>query len=179
MSASLLVNQVSNGILLGVVVGIPVFAAVKRLNVLDSFTTGAKDGITITVKIIPMLVAMLTAIGMFRASGGLDLIASALQPLLQAIGLPVDVLPLALIRPFSGSAANGMLAEIVHTHGGDAYISHLAATMMGSTETTFYILAVYFGSQGIRRTRHAVPVGLAADFIGILAAVVVCRWLLL
>lgn len=169
---------ISNYIFLTIVAGIPAYAFLRGVKVYDVFVEGAKEGFQVVLRIIPFLVAMLVAIGMFRASGGFDLIAQALAPLLSKIGMPGDILPLVLVRPFSGSAANGMLADIIHQHGGNAYISHLAGTIMGSTETTFYVLAVYFGAVAIRRTRHAVAVGLIADATAVLIALWICRLLL-
>jgi len=169
------VENTSNLIFAAMIAGIIGMGAWKRVNVFDSFVTGAKGGIETLVKIVPYLVAMLVAIGMLRASGALALLADALSPLLNKIGFPAEVLPLALIRPFSGSAANGVMAELIQNHGGDSFIGRLAATMMGSTETTFYVIAVYFGAVSIRRTRHAIPVGLLADLVGILASVLICR----
>lgn len=170
-------NQLSNGIFLLFIVGIPFYAAIKKINVFDAFIAGSKQGFETSVTIIPYLVAMMVGIGMLRASGFFTLLNQWLTPLMAMIGMPPEVLPLALIRPFSGSASNGVMAELIHQHGGDSMIAKIAATMMGSTETTFYVIAVYFGSVGIRRTRHAIPVGLLADLAGVIASVVVCRYL--
>lgn len=170
-------NQLSNFMFLMFIVGIPLYAAIKKINVFDAFIAGAKQGFETSVGIIPYLVAMMVAIGMLRASGFFDLMNQLLAPMMAAIGMPAEVLPLALIRPFSGSASTGVMAELIHQHGGDSIISKIAATMMGSTETTFYVIAVYFGSIGIRRTRHAIPVGLLADLSGVIASVLVCRYL--
>ena len=178
MTLSSFAHNASSTIFLTVVAGIPLYGFFKQVRVYESFVEGAKDGFDIMVKIIPFLVAMIVAISMFRASGGFDLITGWLAPLLSWIGMPTEVFPLALMRPFSGSASNGLLAELINTHGGDSYIAKVAATMMGSTETTFYIIAVYFGAAGIKRTRHAVPAGLIADSVGILAAVWICRLIL-
>lgn len=175
MTIAAVASQLSNLIFLGMVVGIPAYAQSKKIDVFDSFIDGAKGGIDLIIKILPYMVAMLVAIGMFRASGALDAIGRALAPILSALGMPVDVLPLALVRPFSGSAANGVMADVITQHGGNAFVSKLAATMMGSTETTFYVVAIYFGAVGIRRTRHAIVAGLFADLVGVIAAVVVCR----
>jgi len=114
---------------------------------------------------------------MLRASGFFDNLSHWLAPVFNFVGMPSEVLPLALIRPFSGSAANGIMAELIHVHGGDSFIAKLSATMMGSTETTFYVVAVYFGAVGIRKTRYAIQAGLISDLTGVIAAVVVCRWL--
>jgi spore maturation protein B len=170
-------NHLSNGMFLLFIVGIPLYAALKKINVFDAFVVGAKQGFETSISIIPYLVAMMVAIGMLRASGFFDLLNQLLSPLLTLIGMPPEVLPLALIRPFSGSASIGVMAELIHQHGGDSIISKIAATMMGSTETTFYVIAVYFGSIGISRTRHAIPVGLLADLSGVIASVVICRYL--
>ena len=170
-------NQFSNWMFLAFVVGIPVYASIKKVNVFDAFVDGAKEGFTTSISIIPYIVAMMVAIGMLRASGFFDLMNNILSPLLVKIGMPPEVLPLALIRPFSGSASTGMMAEIIHQYGGDSLISKTAATMMGSTETTFYVIAVYFGSIGIQKSRHAIPAGLLADLAGIIASVIVCKYL--
>lgn len=170
-------SQLSNLILLLFVAGIPLYAALKRVDVFDAFVTGAKQGFETSVTIIPYLIAMMVAISMLRASGFFELLYALISPVMTSIGFPPDLLPLALIRPFSGSAATGVMAEIIHEHGGNSYIAKTAATMMGSTETTFYVIAVYFGSVGIRKTRHAVLAGLLADAAGIIAAVMICRYL--
>ncbi len=174
---SSLANQLSNWILLAFVVGIPLYAAIKKIDVFDAFIVGAKQGFETSVSIIPYLIAMMVAIGMLRASGFFELLSTLLAPLLTAIGMPAELLPLALIRPFSGSAANGVMAELIHQHGGNSFIAKTAATLMGSTETTFYVIAVYFGAVNIRRTRHAIPAGLLADLAGIIATVCICRYL--
>ncbi|PJD91352.1 MAG: spore maturation protein [Legionella sp.] len=170
-------NQLSNMLFLLFVVGIPCYAALKKVNVFDAFIVGAKQGFETSVSIIPYLVAMLVAIGMLRASGFFNVLNHFLAPLLHFFGMPPEVLPLALIRPFSGSGSIGIMAELIHHYGGDSLIGKMAATMMGSTETTFYVIAVYFGSVGIRRTRHAIPVGLLADLAGVIASVAICRYL--
>lgn len=170
-------SSLSNWLFLAFVVGVPFYGALKKIDVFDSFIVGAKQGFEMSVSLIPYLIAMMVAVGMLRASGFFDLLYALLSPLLTAIGMPADLLPLALIRPFSGSAATGVMAELIHSHGGNSFISKTAATMMGSTETTFYIIAVYFGAVNIRRTRHAIPAGLLADLAGIIASVGVCRLL--
>ncbi|KTC66581.1 spore maturation protein B (plasmid) [Legionella adelaidensis] len=169
----------SNGVFLLFILGIPLYAAIKNVNVFDAFIGGAKQGFETSVSIIPYLIAMLVGIGMLRASGFFELLYSFLAPVLKFIGMPEELLPLALIRPFSGSASNAVMADIIHQHGGDAFISKTAATMMGSTETTFYVIAVYFGAVSIQRTRYAIPAGLLADIAGIIASVIVCRYLFL
>ena len=172
-----IVNQLSNGMFLIFVVGIPLYGAIKKINVFDAFIDGAKEGFNTSVSLIPYLIAIMVAIGMLRASGFFELLQIGLAPMLKAIGMPSELLPLALIRPFSSTAATGMMAEVIHQHGGDSLMAKTAATMMGSTETTFYVIAVYFGSVSIKRTRHAIPAGLLADLAGIIASVCVCRYL--
>ncbi|CDZ75745.1 Spore maturation protein B [Legionella massiliensis] len=170
-------NQFSNIIFLAFIVGIPFYGALKKINVFDAFVSGAKQGFETSISIVPYLIAMLVAIGMLRASGFFELIQDVLAPVLSALGMPSELLPLALIRPFSGSASTGIMAELIHQYGGDSLIAKTAATMMGSTETTFYVIAVYFGVIGIKRTRHAIPAGLLADFAGVIASVMICRYL--
>ncbi len=172
-----LANQFSNWIFLSFVVGIPLYGAFKKINVFDAFTTGAKQGFDTVIKIIPYLIAMMVAIGMLRASGFFELLSSLLAPVLSTLGMSTELVPLALVRPFSGSASTGIMAELIHQHGGNSLIAQTAATMMGSTETTFYVVAVYFGAVGIKRTRHAIPAGLLADLAGVIASVVICRYL--
>lgn len=177
MDGPIISQYLSNGLFLLFIVGIPLYAALRKINVYDSFIDGAKDAFPLMLKIVPHLIAMLVALGMLRASGAIDMIAVWIAPALDLIGMPAETLPLALVRPFSGSAANGVMAELIQTHGGDSFIAKVAATMMGSTETTFYVIAIYFGAVAIKRTRHAIPTGLVADAVGILAAVWVCHWL--
>jgi spore maturation protein B len=129
----------------------------------------------VALRIIPFLVAILVAVGMFRGAGGIDLISRALDPVFQKIGFPSELLSIVLMRPLSGSGTTGLFAELVKVHGPDSLIARMAGTIMGSTETTFYVIAVYFGSVAVRRTRHAVPAGLLADLAGVIASVIVCR----
>lgn len=176
MTASNLLSLFSNLIFLSFVVGIPCYALVRKVDLWSTFTEGAQQGFQLAIRLIPPLVAMLVAIGMFRAAGGFDYLAKWLQPLLARWQLPAEIVPLALIRPFSGSSANAMLADIAKQYGGDSFVAHLAATLVGSTETTFYIVAVYFGAVAIRKTRYAITVGLLADAVGILMAIMIARW---
>ena len=148
---------------------------VKKVRVYEAFVEGAKEGFEVGVRIIPFLVAILVAIGMFRASGGLDLFVNALKPLLGAVGFPPEALPMALVRPLSGSGALGVMTDLINTYGPDSFIGRLASVMMGSTETTFYILAIYLGSVGVRRGRHTLAACLTADAAGLIAAFVVCK----
>ena len=147
----------------------------KKVRVYEVFVEGAKDGFHTAIRIIPYLVAMLFAIGIFRASGAMDVLISIITPLTNLIGMPPDALPMALMRPLSGSGSLGIMTELMKVHGPDSFIGVLASTLYGSSETTFYILAVYFGSVNIKNARHAVPVGLLADLAGMLAAVFICR----
>lgn len=173
-----LMAQFSNGLLLAIISGICVFGYFRKVSVYDSFVEGAKEGVDLVVKIIPYFVAMVVAIGMLRASGAIDMISAWIAPSLTALGFPVDLLPLALVRPFSGAATNGVYVDILQQHGGNALVSHMAGTMMGSTETTFYVIALYFGAVNIQRIRHAAWAGLFADCVGVIASVVICKFLL-
>ncbi len=155
----------------------PLYAWLRGVKVYEEFVEGAKEGFQVAVRIIPFLVAILVAVGMFRSAGGIAMLSKALGPVLGAVGFPVDLLPMVLVRPLSGSATTGVFTEIVHTFGADSLQSLMAGTIFGSTETTFYVLAVYFGSVGIRKTRHAVLAGLTADLVGVIASIAVCRWL--
>lgn len=148
---------------------------VKKVKVYEVFVEGAKDGFTTAVRIIPYLVAMLFAIGVFRASGAMELLVALLSPVTNLIGMPAETLPMALMRPLSGSGSLGIMTELMKVHGPDSFIGVLASTMYGSTETTFYVLAVYFGSVQVKNTRHALPAGLIADLFGMLGAVFICR----
>ena len=150
-------------------------ALYKKIPLYDTFIDGAKEGFSIGVKIIPYLVGILVAMGMFRASGAIEFLAHALAPALNLIGMPADILPLAIIRPLSGSGALGITTEIANQYGGDSYMARLAAVMTGSSETTLYVIAVYFGSVGISKIRHALIAGLVADIAGMLAALFICR----
>ncbi len=162
----------------GLVFGMLTFGVVRGVKVYEVFVRGAKEGFNLALLIIPYLVAILSAMGMLRASGGLERLTGLLGVLTEPLGLPAEVLPLALLRPLSGSGAFGITADLLKTWGPDSYIGNLASTMNGSTETTFYVLAVYFGSVGVSRIRHAVPAGLAADFMGVVGSVLAVRLLL-
>jgi spore maturation protein B len=166
----------SNVIFLSFLVGIPVYGSFKRVKVYESFVDGAKEGFEVAVRIIPYLVAILVVVGMFRASGAMKLITEAIPGVLNALGLSPEVLSLILIRPLSGAASLGLLGEIITTHGADSYQARLASVIIGSTETTLYVVAVYFGAVLVNRVRYAVHAGLIADAAGILAAIIVCRF---
>ncbi|WP_448548697.1 nucleoside recognition domain-containing protein [Thalassotalea fusca] len=151
----------------------------KRVNVYDSFIEGAKEGFETSIKLIPYLLAMLCAIGMLRASGALELVVESIRHLVLLFNGDVrfvDALPTAILKPLSGSGARAMMIETMNTYGADSFAGRLSSIMQGSTETTFYVLAVYFGAVGIKKTRHAVGCGLIADFAGICAAIAVCYW---
>ena len=154
---------------------IPALAFTKKIKVYEVFVDGAKEGFAVAIKIIPYLVAILVAIGMFRASGAMDIFIMLLSPLTDAIGLPAETLPAALMRPLSGSGSLGIATELMVEHGPDSFIGRLVSTFFGSTETTFYVIAVYFGAVGIKKTRHAVPGGLIGDLAGLLAALFICK----
>ena len=157
--------------------GIPLYALTRKVNVYAAFLEGARGGFETGVKVVPPLVAVLVALGMLRSSGALEAAARALAPLLDPLGVPASVLPLVVIRPLSGGAALGVVGDVLRSEGPDSYAGRLASVMCGSTETTFYVLAVYFGAAGITRYRHALPAALLADLAGMAAAVVVVRLL--
>ncbi len=177
MNLAELARTLSTWLIPMLLLAIPLLAAVRRVRVYEVFIDGAQEGFGVALRIIPYLVAILAAIGMFRASGAMELFVGAVSPLTNWLGMPAEVLPAAVLRPLSGSGTLGVVTELMKTHGPDSFIGRLASTLYGSTETTFYVLAVYFGAVGIRRTRHAVAAGLAGDLAGILAAVLICRWL--
>ncbi len=154
---------------------IPLIAALRRVKVYEEFVDGAKEGFQVAVKIMPYLAAILVAVGMFRAAGGIEMLAQVLGPALGAIGFPTELLPMAFMRPLSGSGSLGVLTDIAAVHGADSFLARTAGTIFGSSETTFYVLAVYFGSVGVVRPRHALPAGLVADAVGITMSVIVCR----
>ncbi len=158
-------------------VGIPFVGLLRKVKVYETFVEGAKDGFDVSVRIIPYLVAILVAIGMFRGSGAMDLLTEALQPVLARIGMPAELFPLSVLRSLSGSGSLAVVTDLVKTHGPDSFLARTAATMYGSSETTFYVLAVYFGAVGVKKTRHAVPAALFADLVGIIAAIAICRWM--
>jgi spore maturation protein B len=153
----------------------PVYAATRRIKVYEEFVEGAKEGFGVILKIIPFLVTMLVGIGMFKGAGGIDLLTRLLSPVLTPLHFPADLLPLALMRPLSGSATLALLTDIIHRLGPDNIVSLMAATIYGSTETTFYVAAVYFGAVNIKQTRHAIPAGLLGDLAGVIASVIICR----
>jgi spore maturation protein SpmA/spore maturation protein SpmB len=172
-------SLLSNLLILSLILLFLLAAQRKQVNVYETFVEGAKGGFTTAVEIIPFLLAMLVAIGVFRASGALELLLDGVRTLVGWTGADlrwVDALPTALMKPLSGSGARAMMIETINSYGVDSFQGRLAATVQGSTETTFYVLAVYFGAAGIRHARHAIPCGLAADAAGITAAILVSYW---
>jgi spore maturation protein B len=155
----------------------PVFAAVRGVPVYEQFIEGAKEGFQTAIRIIPYLVAILVAIAFFRGAGGIEILGKVLASPMAWVGFPTELLPMALLRPLTGSGTLAAFSEVVRVHGADSLLARAGGTLFGSTETTFYVIAVYFGSIGVRRTRHAVWAGLAADVAGAIAAVHVCRWM--
>ena len=167
-------TSVANILLMTIIVAFVLVGMKHRINVYDAFVEGAKEGFTTAVRIIPYLVAILVAIGLFRASGAMDMLINGVATLVKALGGNSDfvgALPTALMKPLSGSGARGMMVDAMTTYGADSFVGRLSCLFQGSTDTTFYILAVYFGSVGIRNMRHAVPCGLLADFAGVIAAI--------
>lgn len=150
--------------------GVALYAAARKVDVYSALCDGARDGLQILLRICPNLIVLLTAISMLRASGALDLLADWLTPVLGRIGVPVETLPLMLVRPFSGSGALGVGAELMETYGPDSLVGRTTAVMLGSTETTFYTVAVYFGAVGVSKSRYAIPAALCADLTGFLVA---------
>lgn len=177
MDARSILDLVSYFVLPLMIVGIPFYGLVKKVPVYEEFVEGAKEGFQVAVMIIPYLVAILFAIAMFRASGALDFIIDGMRPLLGFIGVPAEVLPMGFIRPLTGSGSAAIVLDMINQFGEDSLVVKMAATMYGSTETTFYVIAVYFGAVNIKKLRHAVPAGLLADLAGFLASVYIVRWL--
>jgi spore maturation protein SpmB len=169
------VDAISKSAIPFLLVFFPLYAALKGVKFYEELVEGGKEGFNVAIRIIPYLVIILLAIFMLRESGGITLLTDAVRPALDAVGFPSDLLPLALMRPLSGSGSLGIFTEMVKEFGPDSMIVRMAGTLYGSTETTFYVIAVYFGSVGIKRTRHAIPAGLIADLVGAIAAVIICR----
>jgi len=173
---SVISTVASNVILFSIIISFITLALVRKVNVYEAFIEGAKEGFSVAITIIPYLVAILVAIGVFRASGALDMLVNGLGYLFGVMGLNTDfvpALPVAFMKPLSGSGARGMMVEAMNTYGVDSFVGRLASAIQGSTETTFYILAVYFGSVGVRKTRYALTCGLLADLAGVVAAILI------
>ena len=169
-------SRLSNVVLYGVISAFLLMALVRKVNAYEAFIEGAKEGFQVAIRIIPYLVALLVAIGVFRASGTLDLLTQGLSALFAAVGLDermIPALPTAMMKPLSGSGARGMMVDAMETYGADSFVGRLASTFQGATDTTFYILALYFGAVGVKRTRYALTYGLIADLAGVIAAIFV------
>jgi spore maturation protein SpmB len=167
---------VSNVILFSIIIGFIYLAMMKKVNVFETFIEGAKEGFEVAVKIIPYLVGILVAVGVMRNSGALDYIMQGIEAIIGFLGINTDfvpALPVALMKPMSGSGARGLMVELMNNDGADSFASRVACVIQGSTETTFYVLAVYFGSVAIKKTRHAVPAALLAELAGVIAAIII------
>lgn len=156
---------------------IPIVGYFRKVKIYEAFVEGASEGFQTAVRIIPFLVAMMVAINIFKASGAMSMCIDSIAPMLQLFGVPPDVVPLAVMRPLSGTGALGLTTEILSTHGPDSMIGRMASTILGSTDTTFYILTVYFGAVGISNPRYAVGVGLFGDLVGFLGSIYICQLL--
>ncbi|MEA4941069.1 Spore maturation protein B [bioreactor metagenome] len=159
----------------GLLAGTAIIALWRRVDVYSALTAGAGEGLTVLLRIVPALVGLLTAVAMFRASGAMDWLSGLCAPLLERVGIPAELTPLMLIRPISGSGALAVGSEVMKTCGPDSYTGRVAAVMLGSTETTFYTIAVYFGAAGITRTRHTIPAALTADLVGFIGSALAVR----
>ncbi|MCG8397676.1 spore maturation protein SpmB [Bacillus atrophaeus] len=168
-----IINWLSLAMIPIIIAGILLYGTFKNVPTYESFVEGGKEGIEIAFSIIPYLVGMLVAITVFRASGALDFFMGLLKPLFSALGMPAEVVPLALIRPISGTAALGMTTDLIAVYGPDSFIGRLASVMQGSTDTTLYVLTVYFGAVGIKKMGDALKVGLLADLIGVVASIII------
>lgn len=175
MSLFSLLNVISTWVVPGLILLALLYAYLRGVNVFEVFVEGAKEGFGMSVRLIPFLVGMMVAIGLFRDSGAMELFTKFLSPVIRLMGIPAEVLPLAFMRPVSGSSALAITAEIMHTFGADSLLGRMAATMQGSTDTTLFVITVYFGAVGIKKIRHALVVGLMADMAGIIAAVFICN----
>ena len=155
--------------------GLAAYALAKKVDVYGALTAGAAEGLTVVLRILPTLIALLAAVYMFRASGAMDALTALLAPVMQRLGIPPETAPILLIRPLSGSGALAVAGELIVRYGPDSAIGRTAAVMMGSTETTFYTVAVYFGAAGIQRSRYTIPAALIADLTGFIAAALTAR----
>jgi len=178
-AAGELLRRAASAWLLPVLIAVMLlYGYAKGVAVYDAMITGAKEGFQVAVRIIPFLVAIIVAVGMFRASGLLDFLVGLASPMTHAVGFPSEALPMALLRPLSGSGAYGVMAEIMQNSGPDSFVGYLVSVLQGSSETTFYVLAVYFGAVGVTRVRHALAAGLIADLAGVIGATLAVHWLL-
>lgn len=164
-------------VLPALIVGFPLYGLIKKVPVYEEFVEGAKGGFKVAVTIMPYLIAILFAIGMFRASGAMEFMIEGLRPIFSWFSIPPEVLPMMIVRPLTGSGSAAIVMDMIAQFGEDSILVKMVATMFGSTETTFYVIAVYFGAVNVKRTRHAVPAGLIADFTALILSVFVVRWL--
>ena len=167
--------NLSSLVIPGLLAGVAVYGMGRRVDVYGALTTGARDGLTVMLNILPPLVGLLTAVAMFRASGAMEWLTGLCAPVMELLGIPAELTPLMLIRPVSGGGALAVGSELITTYGPDSYIGRVAAVMLGSTETTFYTIAVYFGAAGIIRTRHTIPAALTADLTGLVVSALTVR----
>jgi spore maturation protein B len=158
------------------IVLIPLWGSFRGVKVYESFIEGAEEGLQIAIKILPFLVGMMVALAIFRESGAMEVLAGLLRPVTGPLGFPPEILPLIIVRPLSGAGAMAVVSDLLKLHGPDSFIGQLASVLMGSTDTTFYVLTVYFGAVGIRRTRYAAAVGLIADAAGFVVGLLACNW---
>jgi len=172
-----ILNSISLWAIPVLLVGIPLVGMIRKVKVYDTFIEGAKEGFQVAVRIIPFLVGILVAIGMFRASGAMDMLTNGLRPLLARTQFPPEIFPLVILRTLSGSGSLALATDIIKQFGPDSFIARTAATIYGGSETTFYVLAVYFGAVGVKRTRHAIPAALTGDLVAAIVAVAICSWL--
>ena len=172
-----LCEQLSVGAIPTILLIVPVIGYFRHVNVYEAFVEGASEGFYTAIRIMPFLVAMMVAVNIFRASGALDVCVEYAKPMLTLLGVPPDVVPLAMMRPLSGTGSLGLVTELLNTHGPDSMIGRMASTILGSTDTTFYILTVYFGAVGISKPRYSVFVGLLGDMIGFIGSIYICHQL--
>ncbi|GAW91035.1 spore maturation protein [Calderihabitans maritimus] len=174
---SVVISEISRWAIPALLFFIPLLGYLRGVKVYEVFVQGAEEGFSTAVRIIPFLVGMLVAIAVFRESGAMELLVRLINPVMRVVGAPPEVLPLAVMRPLSGGGALGIAAELISAYGPDSFIGRLASVMQGSTDTTFYVLTVYFGSVGVRRYRYALTLGLLADVSGLLASLLICNLL--
>ncbi|SHM04691.1 spore maturation protein B [Caldanaerovirga acetigignens] len=169
--------SISSWIIPVVMAAVFLHGLINNVRVFEAFTRGAQEGLQLAVKLVPYLLGIYVAVSIFRESGAVDLMVQVLNPVIRLLEIPAEALFLSVVRTLSGPAALSMMIEIFDTHGPDSYMGRLASTLMGSTDTTFYIIAIYFGSVGIKKTRYAIPVGIIADFAGLLASAHIAKLL--
>lgn len=172
-----MISQISALIFASFIVLIPLVGLIRNVAIFESFIEGGKHGFELVIKIIPFIVGMFVAIGMLQTSGFFTIVTNALAPLFKLIHFPPEILPMALLRPISGSASIAVLSDTIQRHGADSIVARTAATILGSTETTLYVIAIYFGAVNVKKYRHSIATGLIADLAGIIASVVICQLL--